>query len=151
MVLQRFQTGVSALRLFPEGAPRLALLRALWPQAVGCGVARRSEVLGLERDTLRVRVPDARWRRALFRMQRDIIVRLRRSAGALAPARLGFVEGPVVQSPEPAASPAPAAAAPSPALVASAEAIADPELRARFLASAAGYLGRATLGREGNA
>lgn len=143
MGLQRFQTGDFALGVFSGDVPRLALLRALWPSAVGRDIARRSEVVGLDGDMLRVRVPDARWRRALFRMQRDIIVRLRRSAGARAPARLGFIEGPVAERPEPATGPAPRAAAPSAALMESAEAIADPDIRARFVQAAARYLGRA--------
>ena len=143
MGLQRFQAVELALSVFGGEPARLALLRGLWPLAVGHDVARRSEVIGLANEALRIRVPDARWRRALFRMQRDIIVRLRRSAGRLAPARLGFVEGPVAEAPElPALAPAPAAVA-SAALLISAAAIEDPEIRARFVETAARYLGRA--------
>ncbi len=151
MGLQRVQTGELALRVFNGEAPRLTLLRALWPCAVGRDVARRSEVLGLENDVLRVRVPDARWRRALFRMQRDIVVRLRRSAPGLAPSRLGFVEGPVAEAPEPPPMPEQPPAMPSAAILASAEAIADPELRARFVATAARYLGRQIFRGKPNA
>jgi Dna[CI] antecedent, DciA len=142
MALQRFPAVSLASRLFGSEAARIALLRALWPFAVGREVARRSELVGIDNDALRVRVPDARWRRALFRMQRDIVVRLRRSAGALAPARLGFVEGPVAEAPEPRTPPSTPSAAPSPSLLACAEAITDPEIRARFVAAAARYLGR---------
>lgn len=143
MGLRRFQTGDVALRVFGGNVPRLALLRALWPSAVGREVARRSEVVSLDRDMLRVRVPDARWRRALFRMQRDIIVRLRRSAGALAPGRLGFIEGPVAERPEAVTRPEAPPSPPSAALLASAEAIADADIRAHFVQAAARYLGRA--------
>jgi len=142
MGLQRFQSVELAQRVFVGEAARLALLRALWPAAVGRDVARRSVVVGIDKDALRVRVPDARWRRALFRMHRDIVVRLRRSAGPLAPSRLGFVEGPVADAAEPPAvppRPAPEASAP---LRASAQAIADPVIRARFVETAARYLTR---------
>ncbi len=135
--------GGLATRIFAATpAARLALLRALWPSAVGPEVARRSELVGLEKGVLRVRVPDAGWRKALFRNHRDIIVRLRRSAGELAPAKLGFLEGLVA---EPSAVPdEPAAPRPwLPAgLVAAAQGIADDDVRGRFLETAARYLGR---------
>jgi hypothetical protein len=144
MGLQRFEAVALAGRVFGgDAGARLALLRALWPSAVGHDVARRTEVIGLDNDALRVRVPDARWRRALFRMQRDIIVRLRRSAGRLAPARLGFVEGAVPEAPVPMAAPPEPIPSPSASLLASAAAIEDAEIRARFVDAAARYLGRA--------
>ena len=122
---------------------RYVLLRALWFSAVGPEVARRTEIVGLENDVLRVRVADARWRKALFRVYRDIIVKLRRAAGPLAPAKLGFIEGPVAEVAElpPAAA---SAWAPLPESVANAAAgIPDPEIRRRFVESAARYLSRA--------
>lgn len=134
--------GLAARVFAGSPAARLALLRALWPSAVGPEVARRSEVLGLENEVLRVRVPDAGWRKALFRGHRDVILRLRRSAGPLAPAKLGFVEGPVAEA---AAAPPPRPTAPAriPASVAEAAgAIADEGIRERFLEAAARYLGR---------
>ncbi|HJS57178.1 MAG TPA: DciA family protein [Vicinamibacteria bacterium] len=145
MGLQRFQAVDLAASVFGGEAARLALLRALWPLAVGPDVARRSEVIALDNEALRVRVPDARWRRALFRMQRDILVRLRRSAGRLAPARLGFVEGHVAEAPKPQALAAAPAAVASAALLTSAGVIEDPDIRARFVDTAARYLGRAHL------
>ena len=143
MGLNRAATPGLAARLFPPGSPQaVALLRAAWPRAVGGELARRSEVVAFEAGTLRVKVPDASWRRALHRMRGDILARLRALTGPVAPSRLGFVEGSVATPPEPAAPPA-AAPGPAPeALVQAAEAIADPELRARFLASAALYLSR---------
>lgn len=132
-----------AVRLFGASPDRaLALLRAAWPAAVGAELARRTEVVALDGGLLRVRVPDAGWRRQLVRMRSEILSRLRRIAGGLAPHALGFVEGPVATPPEPPpAAPAPRAA-PPPAVVAAAETIPDPEIRERFLAAAARYLDR---------
>ena len=125
---------------------RLALLRAAWPGAVGPELARRTEVITLDGDALRIRVPDATWRKGLLRMRRDILVRLHGVAGSLAPRQLGFVEGggsgppgpAEVEAPLPPGPPAP----PSPALLAEADRILEPELRARFLETAARYLDR---------
>jgi hypothetical protein len=149
MALERARAS-SLARIFAEGGPaaRLELLRALWPVAVGAELARRTELIGIESGTLRVRVPDGRWRRALFRMQRDLLARLRSLAGGLAPQRLGFTEGPLRhQPPAPAPAPPPAPEPPvSPDLRAAAEAIGDAELRQRFLSSAARYLARSRRG-----
>jgi hypothetical protein len=138
----------SASALFGGSKERtLALLRAAWPKAVGPELARRTEVLALEGEALRLRVPDASWRRHLLQMRKPILDRLREVAGPLTPYRLSFTEGGLAP-----AGPAPAAAAgsslaaadanlTSPSLVAHAQVIADPDLRARFLAAAARYLG----------
>jgi hypothetical protein len=144
MALERLVNTSLARRLFGAVPARtLALVRAAWPRAVGPDVARRTEVVALEGVTLRIRVPDARWRKELHRMQADILARLREITGELAPRRLGFVEGPVAlpASPEPARVPDPAPPAPE-AVVAGAEALTDPDLRARFLEVAARYLDR---------
>src|SRR5262245_45767339 len=143
-----------ASRLFgTKGTPALALLRAAWPHAVGHEVARPSELLSLEGGTRRVRVAVAGWRRVLHLMQPEIVRRLRRLAGDLAPDRVGFSEGalgadrgPQASRPQaPRAAPPPGddvvASAPS-SVAAEAEAIADPEIRARFLGAAARYLSR---------
>jgi hypothetical protein len=130
-------------RLFAAGPEaRLALLKAAWPVAVGRGLEQRTEVVALERDTLRVRVPDARWRKALHRMQPEILRRLHGIAGDLAPRRLGYVEGATAEPPAPRPEPpTPAAETGCPAALAeAAAAIPDPELRARFLESAGRYL-----------
>jgi len=131
-----------ARRLFAAGPEaRLALLKACWPVAVGPGLEQRTEVVALERDTLRVRVPDARWRKALHRMQPQILQRLWRIAGELAPRRLGYVEAPpaAVSVPGEERAARSAETACPPAIAEAAAAIADPELRARFVASAARY------------
>jgi hypothetical protein len=120
---------------------RLALLKACWAVTVGRGLEERTEVVALERETLRIRVPDARWRKALHRMQPEILQKLRRIAGELAPRRLGYVEAPpsmpVVAGVERPAPPGQAGC--PPAVAEAAAAIADPELRARFVAAAAQY------------
>ncbi len=137
-----------ARRLFGRApGARLALIRAFWPLAVGADTGRRTEVVALEGRTLRIRVPDARWRKVLHRMQREILGRLFASIGDLAPSQLSFVEGPVADPAPPPALPAPEMPPPSPELMARAAAIADPELRERFLSTAARYLSRANVPR----
>ena len=125
----------------------------MWPHVVGAGVARNSAPVGLRRDVLVVRVTDARWRRALHRMQRDIIVKMRDRIGpVLSPARLGFLEGQVAAPPaEPPWQATPPADPPA-AVAVAAEAIDDPELRAMFLRTAGRYLenSRARARREGD-
>lgn len=153
----RFQRGMGfqrargpglAARLFGRDASRtVALLRAAWPGAVGLDLSRRTEILAVEGGTLRVRVPDARWRKVLHRMQPEILARLGEVAGPLAPRRLGFVEGGMADLPaaEARAHSAPSMAGPCPpAVTKGAAAIADPELRARFLESAGRYLARSS-------
>jgi hypothetical protein len=133
-----------ATRLFggsPERA--FALVRAAWSLAVGPELRRRTEVVGMEGRVLRVRVPDGRWRKELHRMQPELLRRLRDIAGELAPARLGFVDGGLApQEPLPAPEAKREDPPPPPAVAAEAAAIEDEEIRARFLESAALYLGR---------
>lgn len=144
MSLEQASARKLANRLFGSGpAQHLALIRAFWPAAVGTDVARRTEVVALEGRVLRIRVPDTRWRKVLHRMQREIVTRLWSALGELAPSQLSFVEEPVPEQPVAPPPPVRPASPPSAALVASAAAIADPELRARFLSTAARYLDRA--------
>jgi hypothetical protein len=133
-----------ANRLF-GGKPEhtLALLRAAWPTAVGEELARRTQVVALDRGVLRVMVPDLRWQRSLLRMRGDILSRLRYVAGRAAPSTLGFVTGTVVDPGPPAVRPAAVPVAQAPAAVAeAAQAIPDAEIRARFLEAASRYLAR---------
>ena len=150
MALQRLFTTGLARRLFGAVPARtLALVRAAWPRAVGLDLARRTEVIVLEAGTLRIRVPDARWRKELHRMQPAILGRLREIVGDLAPRRLGFVEGPVAATPAPEAArtAAPLAPAAPPAeVLAGAAVFDDPDLRLRFLEVAARYLERSKGG-----
>ena len=138
MAMDRVTGRSLAARLFgPSPARTLALLQAAWPLAVGSELARRTEVVGIEGAMLRVRVPDASWRKGLHRVQPQILRRLREVAGDLAPRRLGFLAGAI--SAAPAAPPPPAA----PALSSAASAIPDAEIRSRFLEAASRYLARA--------
>ena len=126
----------------------LALVRAAWPRAVGPDLARRTEVVALESATLRVRVPDARWRKELHRMQPQILARLREIVGDLAPRRLGFMEGPIAPAPsrEAARTVPSTTSEASPEVVAGASVLDDAELRRRFLEVAARYLERSKGG-----
>jgi hypothetical protein len=123
---------------------RLALLKAVWPVAVGPELARRSEVVALEGARARIRVADATWRRGLWRMRSDLLARLRRVAGTAAPHALSFVEGPVVapaERPEtriPAVDPVPL----PPALADAVELIPDDATRERFREAVGRYLAR---------
>ena len=129
----------------------LALLRAAWLAAVGPELARRTEVLALEEGTLKVRVPDAGWRKTLHSMRGTLLSKLAAVAGDLAPRRLGFLETPVAN---PASGDLPALpmatvekveakATPVPSAVhEAAAAIPDSDLRERFLESALRYLAR---------
>lgn len=132
-----------AMRLFAPGSPAAAaLVSAAWPRAVGAELGGRTQVVGLDGGTLRVRVPDARWRNVLHRMRHDILARLRETAGPAAPQRLGFVEGPVAPPRARAAAVPPPRRPAPPSVVAAAESIDDAALRERFLESAARYLAR---------
>jgi len=144
MALHRARDPDFAARIF-GGRPEhtLALLRAAWPAAVGPDIARRTEVVALDRGVLRIKVPDAGWQRSLLRMRGDILARLRSVAGGAAPRGLGFVSGPVAHAPQAAPPPPAAPLPPTPQAVAeAAAAIPDPEIRARFEAAAARYLAR---------
>jgi hypothetical protein len=132
--------------IFDTPDRRQALLAALWEKVVGPEVARRSRVVGLEDERLRVRLAEGTWRRIVGRMRGEILLRLREAAGPLAPRGLIFVEGSIeemappppltVRAARPAETPLPES------LVEAASAIADPEIRDRFRETAALYLGR---------
>lgn len=136
-------TGIATEVFARNPERRLALLQAVWPAAVGPSLARRSVVVALDRGILRVRVPDAAWRKVLFRMRGEILNRLRKAAGPAAPRTLGFMEGPVPEPPRPEAPAAGPIDVVAPSSVrAAADAIADDELRTRFIQAAARYLAR---------
>jgi hypothetical protein len=136
-----------AERLF-GGQPerRVALLRAVWPHAVGAELARRTRVLELRGATMRVAVPDAAWRKVLHGMQATLRSRLRARVGALAPTRLSFQELPLGDEASAPSAPTTARVEPSEAplgeALLAAAAIADDEIRERFLHSAARALAR---------
>jgi hypothetical protein len=135
-----------AAQLFGASPQRaLLLLRAAWPAAVGPELARRTQVLGVGGRTLRVRVPDASWRKVLHRMSRDILARLYQSVGSLAPRALGLQEGHVTEEPPLRREDEPPTTAEGEATAgirAAAAVISDLELRERFTRSAARYLQR---------
>ena len=145
MGFERAMTPDAGLAVFRAGSPgALALLRAVWPSVVGPELSQRTEVLGIVDDTLRIGVPDARWRTALHKLQPTILRGLRERAGELAPKRLGFVEGVTPsKAPERRRTAVQVPAEPvsvSAALAGEAQAIADPEIRNAFLETAARYL-----------
>jgi hypothetical protein len=149
--MQRSTPGSLAGEIF-GGDPRrrLTLLKAAWPAAVGPELARRSEIVALEREVLRIRVPDGVWRRSLWRMRGDLLARLRKLAGPVAPRALSIAEGAVTPpspSPERPASPTPVATLPADVARAAA-AIPDDEIRRRFQDAAARYLGRFAEGDQ---
>lgn len=135
-------TSVLAPRIFRTAPARLALLKSAWTHAVGPELARRTEVLALEGRTLRVRVPDAGWRKVLHRMQPQILARLHEIAGSLAPGRLGFSEGQVTAAPEPEPPVRQRAKTNVEEIAAAAREIADPDLRQAFVSAATRYLAR---------
>ena len=123
---------------------RLALLKAAWPAAVGPELARRSEVVALDGDLARIRVPDAIWRRSLWRMRKDLVGRLRRITGSAGPWALTFVEGPVAASlapPPPEIRVLEPAALPR-AVADAAERIPDDATRERFREVVGRYVAR---------
>jgi hypothetical protein len=166
--MERISGRSLAARLFGASPARtLALIEAAWPLAVGPELARRTEVLGIEGGTLRVRVPDAGWRKVLHRMQPQILGHLREIAGDLAPRRMGFVEGGLASHEPSAAADRPQSAAASqsdgdarggfqggsrtpnsqgvsapPEVNAVGGSIADPEIRQRFVETMTRYLER---------
>ena len=132
---------------------RLALIRALWPQVVGEQVARHAEVASLTDRLLCLRVADARWRKVLPRMRREILARLSQDLGSLAPRQIGLIEGPLTGGATRASEHQLGRAHPrkepiepaSAALRHAALSIADPGLRSAFLAAAERYLAAASL------
>ena len=149
-----------AARLFGASPARtLALMQASWPLAVGPELARRTEVLGLEGGTLRVRVPDASWRKVLHRVQPQILGRLRELAGELAPKRMGFVDGGMAvennnnnddndNNSNERVNVQPDNVQQMHRSQQRSASIPDPEIRAQFAATAARYLARAKRHRK---
>jgi hypothetical protein len=144
MAMDRVSGRPLAARLFGASPARtLALLQAAWPLAVGPELARRTEVVGIENRTLRVRVPDVSWRKVLHRVAPQILARLRDIAGEeLTPHRMGFLDGGIATIDTPLPAPPPRDAPVPPSIAAHAAAIPDAEIRARFASVAARYLSR---------
>jgi len=135
-------------RLVPPSDPgRGALLAAVWPKVVGPHMAARSRVAGYARGTLIVEVPGPEWRRELERLAPIVEAQLRHMLDRVPLRRLRVVERPDWPG-EPAAAVRTAPARPDApeAVRRSADAIADPELRALCLRTAGAYLARGRAG-----
>ncbi len=121
-----------------------AFVAAFWPHLTGGELAARTRVIKVEDGVLIVQVPDARWRKELYKMQVPLLIRLRELLGAAAPRRLGFMEarGGLVTPNAPRRPPAAPvmAQAPRPAILEAAAAIEDEALRAAFIGAATRYL-----------
>lgn len=148
MAMDRVSGRTLAARLFGASPARtLVLLQAAWPLAVGPELARRTEVVGIENRTLRVRVPDVSWRKVLHRVAPQILARLREIVGdELMPHRMGFLDGGMATIETPLPPPPPREPAVPPAIAAHAAAIPDAEIGARFASVAARYLARSSKG-----
>lgn len=123
--------------------PLEEIVRAAWTHLVGQQIAARSQVFRLYRETLIVHVPDRIWQRQLHRLERQLLDRINRLLGRSAVQAIDFrvdqslvaaasAEPAPLQPPRkgPAREGAPAADA---EMEKTAQAIADPELRALFL------------------
>lgn len=75
------------------GPARVAVLRGLWPSAVGDVLAAHAEIAALDGQTLRLRVEPGPWARTVRDLRLDLLRRLAESAGPLAPTRITVSEG----------------------------------------------------------
>ena len=97
---------------FADAAPhRLAVMQALWPAIAGERLANHTEVVGLQREVLRIRADSTQWLRTVRDLKEKLALRLRAAAGPLAPRALAFVEGPLSATPPRRARPTPPKAA----------------------------------------
>ncbi|MEW6366638.1 MAG: DciA family protein [Acidobacteriota bacterium] len=69
---------------------RMALIRGLWPRAVGATNARRTTVVDWQGDSIRVRCASLQWKRQMEQLGPEIIQKLR-CLGPHAPSRIEFV------------------------------------------------------------
>src|ERR1700730_9663236 len=80
-------------RLDSEGHFEIVKLMRLWPEEVGDGIARRTEVTGLKFHTAVVKVSGAMWIQELNLMKPQILDRVRQVMGSDAVRDLRFVQG----------------------------------------------------------
>lgn len=138
-----------------EAVP-LAALTAAWPAVVGDPIARQAWPLRISRDgTLHVATSSAAWAHELTFLADEILGKLREQIGADAPAKLRCAVGPIPETAQVIAAPAPAFpdAEDMPVEVRSeaasaASAITDPELRELVARAARASLLRARSGRN---
>jgi predicted nucleic acid-binding Zn ribbon protein len=80
-------------RLDSEGHFEIVKLMRLWPEVVGDGIARRTEVTGIKFHTAVVKVSGAMWIQELNLMKPQILERLRQAVGNESVRDLRFVQG----------------------------------------------------------
>jgi hypothetical protein len=82
-------------------AAGMSELVGAWPEAVGAAVARHAWPARLARDgTLHVNTSSSAWAFELGHLEHEIMPRLRRLVGDLAPPRLRFAPGRLPEDPE---------------------------------------------------
>lgn len=80
-------------KLDTEGQFGLLRLAQIWPELVGEGIARRTEVGGLKFHTATIRVSTAMWIQELNFLKSEILARLQVRLGAEVVRDLRFVKG----------------------------------------------------------
>lgn len=118
------------------------LVRASWARAVGDELARRSEPEALRAGVLTVRVTDPSWGKMIYKLQDRILPKLNKELGGKLIRRINFTKRSRLKHPvpEPSRSRSVTGAEPPAAIVSAASKIAEPELRALVMKSAARYL-----------
>jgi predicted nucleic acid-binding Zn ribbon protein len=115
-------------RLDTEGHFGLVRLAQVWPEVVGEGIARRTEVGGLKFHTATIKVSTAMWIQELNLLKSEILGRLQVRLGADVVRDLRFVKGRLSRRDQPRLKPVARAARRSIEL----PELKDPELRRAF-------------------
>ena len=80
-------------RLAPQEQLQIVSVAKVWPEVVGEGIARRTEVIGVKFHTAVVKVSGAMWIQELSLMKRDILARLTARLGDDSVRDVRFVVG----------------------------------------------------------
>jgi predicted nucleic acid-binding Zn ribbon protein len=115
-------------KLDAEGHFGLVRLAQVWPEMVGEGVARRTEVGGLKFHTATIKVSNAMWIQELNLLKSEILARLQTRLGADVVRDLRFVKGRLSRRDRPRLKPVARAVRRSIEL----PELKDPELRRAF-------------------
>jgi predicted nucleic acid-binding Zn ribbon protein len=115
-------------KLDAEGHFGLVRLAQVWPEMVGEGIARRTEVGGLKFHTATIKVSTAMWIQELNLLKGDILARLQARLGADVVRDLRFVKGRLSRRDRPRLKPVERATRRSIEL----PELKDPELRRAF-------------------
>lgn len=115
-------------KLDAEGHFGLVRLAQVWPEMVGEGIARRTEVGGLRFHTATIKVSTAMWIQELNLLKSEILARLQARLGADVVRDLRFVKGRLSRRDRPRLKPVERAARRSIEL----PELKDPELRRAF-------------------